>query len=401
MCVLFGKYLNSTAQKRQMLTIEKIALVNLDEGIEVGNLIKNYGVEFIGSLDGDYEVTGLEQARTGLENGRYAAYIIIPAAFSKNIDSINGEPVKSNIVYKINRNLEAATREKVITDITSFNSDLSTNIEYVFLDAMLKEVHMVQDKLDYILDNDQIDLKNILKFAQSELVVDPDYPEEKSVNSQIPSLDLSNEYAVIQGIFAKLSDSYKQDEENAQEAVNQLIHVKDEIDKKMNVVDKEIRAINDNGAETNQYIDGAEDYQEFVSSYNDALLSWEETNSVQVENNFKEYLSSCDQYVAEQVNSLLNKQKEYLVNYYVNVFAGPKENEVSFNFDQEEAENYLNITELHSYQYLKQTGSENTTYKREYQDLGNNIRNFGKKVTKNPYRYEVEVDGEKKEKRDI
>ena len=119
-CVLFGKYLNSAAQKPRMLTIEKIALVNLDEGVKAGDSIKNYGVEFIGSLDGDYEVTGLEQARTGMENGLYAAYIIIPAAFSRNIESINSEPVKSNIVYRINHSLEAATREKVITDITSY-----------------------------------------------------------------------------------------------------------------------------------------------------------------------------------------------------------------------------------------------------------------------------------------
>lgn len=397
-CVLFGKYLNSEAQKSQMLTIEKIALVNLDEGTEVNHSIKNYGVEFIGTLDGSYEVTGLEQARKGLENGLYAAYIIIPAAFSKNIESINGEPVKSNILYKINYNLEASTREKVITNITSFNSDLSTNIEYVFLDALLREVHMVQDKSDDILENDLTDLKNILKFAESDLVVDPDYPEERSVDHNIQNLDLSKEYSTIQGIFAKLSSSYRQDEKKAQDALNVILSAKDGIDKEMNAIDTKLNAIGDDEEESNQYIDHAEEYQEFISSYNNDLLLWKEKNCTQIDSNFKEYLSSCDQYVNEQLSDLSDKHKEYFVDYYVNAFARADTNEVSFNYDQKEAENYLDLSGLSSYQYLKQIGSENIAYKKEYKDLGNKIRSLEEKVKEKPYSYEVEKDGEKIQK---
>lgn len=393
-CVLFGKYLNSEAQKNQMLTIEKIAVVNLDEGTEVDHSIKNYGVEFIGSLDGSYEVTGLEQARKGLENGLYAAYIIIPAAFSKNIESINGEPVKSNILYKINYNLEASTREKVITNITSFNSDLSTNIEYVFLDALLKEVHMVQDKSDDILENDLTDLKNILKFAESDLVVDPDYPEERSVDHNIQNLDLSKEYSTIQSIFAKLSSSYRQDEKKAQDALNVILSAKDGIDKEMNAIDTKLNAIGDDEEESNQYIDDAEEYQRFVTTYNQELLSWKETNRTLVEDNFKGYLSSCDQYVNEQLKCLSDQHKKHLVDNYVKAFARVDEKEVSFNYDQSEAENYLDLSQLSSYQYLNQIVSENITYKKEYEALSNKIREFGKKVQQNQHSYEVEKDGE-------
>lgn len=395
-CVLFGGYLNSEAQKNQTLTIEKIALVNLDEGTEVDHSIKNYGVEFVGSLGSGYEVTGLEQARKGLENGLYAAYIIIPAAFSKNIESINSEPVKSNIVYKINRNLEAASREKVIADITSFNSSLSTNIEYVFLDALLREVHMVQDKSGGILENDRADLKKILEFAQSELVVDPDYPEEKSVDRTITALDLSNEYSTVQSIFAKLSSSYRQDGQKVQEALDRIIRVSEKTDKEMKAMDTELQAIYDGRQEGNQYIENAEEYQKFVSSYNRELLSWEETNRTLVEDNFKQYLSACDQSVREQVNHLLDKHKEHLTSYYGNAFTELGENKVTFNFDQKEAENYLDIMELSSYQYVKRISAENVTYKKEYQDLSRNIKSLGEKVQKTPYFYEVEVDGQKR-----
>lgn len=395
-CVLLGRYSGITAQKQQLLTIEKIALVNLDEGIEIDHSIRNYGAEFLSGLDDHYEMTGLEQARTGLANGLYAAYIIIPATFSKNIESINGKPVKSNIVYKINNNLDEHTRENVIADITSLNSSLSTDIEYVFLDALLKEVHNVQDYSDTILENDINDLKNVLTLAESELVVDPDYPEEKSASGSINALDLSEEYSAIQSIFAKLSSSYRQDEKKAQEAYSMIIGVKDEVDKEMNAMDTEIRAIDRSGA-GNQYIDNAEELKEILASYNDELADWENANHTQVKKNFEEYLDSYDKSVNAQLSSLSDKHKEHLADFYADILAGREEDEVSFNYDNAGEANYLDVSELASYHYFMQIGSENITYKKEYKDLSGKIKDLAEKVKKKPYLYEVEKDGKKTE----
>lgn len=56
-------------------------------------------------LKDNYYITSLKNAREGTQNGRYATYIIIPADFSNNIESINTKPNKSTIMYSLNDNL--------------------------------------------------------------------------------------------------------------------------------------------------------------------------------------------------------------------------------------------------------------------------------------------------------
>ena len=60
----------------------KVALVNLDEGVIYQDKQRNFANEILGSYSDNYVMTGLEDAKAGIENGRYAAYIIIPSEFS-------------------------------------------------------------------------------------------------------------------------------------------------------------------------------------------------------------------------------------------------------------------------------------------------------------------------------
>ena len=91
-----------------------IAIVNLDEGIEVQGNEENYGMRLTDMVSDDIIVTGLEDARKGVEYGIYSAYLVIPSAFSQNIATITEKPVKSVLSYTIGKNLEGEERETVM-----------------------------------------------------------------------------------------------------------------------------------------------------------------------------------------------------------------------------------------------------------------------------------------------
>ncbi|MBS6403215.1 MAG: hypothetical protein KH393_05305, partial [Tyzzerella nexilis] len=62
----------------------KIAVVNLDEGTTSAEEKINYADKIVQFPSSSFEYSSLEEARTGLTNGKYGAYIIIPAGFSQN-----------------------------------------------------------------------------------------------------------------------------------------------------------------------------------------------------------------------------------------------------------------------------------------------------------------------------
>lgn len=58
------------------LDVRTIAVVNLDEGISQDDKIINYANELIDYSNENLISTGLEDARSGVESGKYAAYVI-------------------------------------------------------------------------------------------------------------------------------------------------------------------------------------------------------------------------------------------------------------------------------------------------------------------------------------
>ena len=316
-CVWMGGYINGSAEEKELLTINKIALVNLDDGIEVNGEHKYYGTEFINKLDDNFEIMSLEQARRGLENNLYAAYIIIPAVFSKNIESINIEPIKSNIIYKINPNLDYGIREQIVADIWAFNENLSTDIEYVYIDAILKEVHTVQDGAGELLENDLKDLQAVLQFTETSLVVDPEFPNQSHVDNTIARLDFSKIYSDMQTVFSDLSTEYKSSEASAQQEYDKLISGMTDVSSKMGELNAEIGGMADidEGEEFDIENDG--EIRKYISDYNADLSEWKDDYDKQAAYNFDEYMDKCQKYTNEQLTNLNMDQKQQLKNFYI------------------------------------------------------------------------------------
>lgn len=222
-----GMYLTKFRQNREenKSTITTIAVVNADTGTMVKGEKKFYASELMTFPDTNFESTGLTEAREGILNGRYAAYILIPGSFSDSIESINKEPVKAQITYALNNNLRQDVQVKVVNDIHNFILNLSTNVSYVYVDAILQEMHAVQDDSRTVMDNDVKDMEAITGVREAELIEEAEYEPLKIVETEIEFMDLSDDY--FQADQA-VDEIYKTYEKNMEEAETEFAAIKEE-----------------------------------------------------------------------------------------------------------------------------------------------------------------------------
>lgn len=93
----------------QLASTVDIAVVNLDEGVKLREKTAYYAGKLITFPNEHFHMTGLDDAKKGLEAGIYGAYIVIPATFSKSVESINDKPEKATIQYTVNGDNNSAS----------------------------------------------------------------------------------------------------------------------------------------------------------------------------------------------------------------------------------------------------------------------------------------------------
>lgn len=186
----------------------KIAVVNLDAGIEKNNQQIYYASKIIEYPNENYQTTSLEEAKTGIENGQYGAYVIIPSTFSASVDSINGIPEKAVFEYQLSSNLSAEEREKIIYEVSEFEKSISTNVSYIYVDAILSEVHSVQDGASTILANDDSEKKSLLSVSAEALIEPVEFSEMKEKNDTVKPIDLQAESLNLQNAVWKIETDF-------------------------------------------------------------------------------------------------------------------------------------------------------------------------------------------------
>lgn len=381
-CLLTGVYVSSKAQEKDPLKINKIALINLDEGITINGKQKYYASDFIGTLKDNFEITGLEHGRLGLENNLYAAYIIIPATFSSNVESINGEPVKSNILFKINAGLDETVRESVISDITDFNNNLSTNMEYVYLDAVLAEVHAVQDNSAGILENDKNDIKNILNFTKTDLVVDPDYPEKQHINSNMDELNLTDTYSELQKSLTDLSNSYKTETENAQKAYNKIVESSAKVNEQLGSLNTELNAFDSLKLDRDEKTNNIKVVQTFSENCNSDFQKWKSEYDKQILSNYNGYMDEYSSQLSIAVEEILEAHKEYIKFSYYSLMQPRPTNEVVISFENDDGA-YINPDTLQIKQYADYLNDEILVVETKNKNMRSNIQKVLKNINNN------------------
>lgn len=203
-------------------TVRTIAIVNMDEGTSVGDEHINYASQLIQLSNENYSMTGMSEAKMGIKNGTYAAYIIIPENFSKAVLSVQNNPEKIVLEYAFNTELDEEVEKKVINDISTFEKNLNTNISFVYIDAILTAFHNVQDASSTILNNDTNELFQLQSVDSKDLIVRMEQPELSIVENENGQIDISTYISNNQTTLNSMVQEYNA---SIQQGVNEFSNI--------------------------------------------------------------------------------------------------------------------------------------------------------------------------------
>lgn len=201
---------NWEAQEMQKESISTIAVVNMDDGVMVGEKRVNYASQLMNFPSEYFTVTGLIDAQSGIENGLYAAYIVIPETFSASVTSLENEPRKVNLEYRYNSKLDEETEIRAINDVNAFVISLNSNIAYMYVDAILDEFHRIQDDADTILTNDNEELEQLENVNAEQLIAAVKPINEVTVDNDIPLIKLNSYIKQNNGFLKSLLSGYSE-----------------------------------------------------------------------------------------------------------------------------------------------------------------------------------------------
>lgn len=188
--------------------IRTIAIVNMDQGIKLEDEIVNYGMQMLYFTNDHFFNTSLEEARMGIEAGRFAAYIIIPTDFSDKVWSINTVPEKSILEYAVNPNLQEDVALNVAYDINGFEKTLNTNISYLYLYSVLEEFHSGQISAETIMKNDKKDMENLNAIISDELLMPLEFVELQLLEEYPEDINLGSGYRSMTDAMEELENQY-------------------------------------------------------------------------------------------------------------------------------------------------------------------------------------------------
>lgn len=252
--------------------VDRIAIVNLDEGVGKDNEKILYSNQLL-KFTADYTYVSLNEAKKGIETGMYAAYIIIPADFSRCIESINGTPQKVKVEYAVNKNLTDENRLMITEKLNTFKEILSSNTAYVYLSSILSEFHDVQDSAAIIMEHDEKDLKNIQNINPDEIFTMIDFSETKQEDNDIENMDLTKyseqNSTEVDNIIAAVNNGIEEGKKKYGEVGKQYTEVAQEINKVENTVSG-YNPLNDaNGNKV--YQDGLDNLNQTIDEYNENI----------------------------------------------------------------------------------------------------------------------------------
>lgn len=180
-------------------------MVNADEGVYIDGKKVNYAADFMDFPNTNFASTGLMDARDGVENGRYAAYVILPNNFSQAVTSINTKPEKASVVYKVADNLRSDVKEDILQDIRDFTTGLSTNISYIYVTSIINEFHGAQDGAETVLKNDEKELKEINDIDSQFLISDFLFPEVKREKWEVETVNFAQHFEKLNGTVTQIN----------------------------------------------------------------------------------------------------------------------------------------------------------------------------------------------------
>ena len=211
--------------KEKLYDTNLTAIVNADAGMEKQGKVVSYSQSLLGTLSIPYEITGIEDAKQGIENGTYSAYMILPGTFSESVESINSTPQKAVLEYVIAQNLTPDAQAKAIYSIGNAYTALNNGISELYLSSVLSEVHKVQDAASMIKDNDIRDLEALGEVTGNDLTETIQLPELASIDKKIEVLDLVPHYEEENKLLTEIDRVYQESWKKGEESFNSDIKI--------------------------------------------------------------------------------------------------------------------------------------------------------------------------------
>ena len=200
-------YTEKDVAQEMSISSDKIAVVNLDVGItRNGNNVK-YFEKIVKFPSDNFEYTSLDNARTGLMNGDFGAYIVIPSSFSDSVESINGEFHAPDLDYEISDTITDADRCSVLTNMMVFSQNLNKDLSYIYVDNVMEEFHDAQDNALVVMENDLTDKQVIDDIEPNNLIETVTIPELKTIENNTEILDISEYMDENNRIIEEMSDN--------------------------------------------------------------------------------------------------------------------------------------------------------------------------------------------------
>lgn len=201
--------IETEAYNKAEIKDKKIAVVNLDEGVIQGEQTVEYAAQLLPYAGVDYVLTGLQDARNGVEKGNYSSYIIIPSDFSQIVYSVNTQPAMGKLVYCISDEVEVTERASVVRDILTMGENLNDSLTKIYLSSVLQELHAAQDASTVIMENDVKDEQLLNAVNAGSLIAMVEIPTLTQVANNILPLDLSAQYNAGTALVTELDGAYK------------------------------------------------------------------------------------------------------------------------------------------------------------------------------------------------
>lgn len=285
--------------------IERIAIVNLDEGIQLDGEKILYSSKLL-NFTSDYVYVGLGEAKTGIEADMYAAYIMIPSNFSECIASINNTPQQVKIEYVINSGLTDQNRLEVEKRLFTFKELVNSNAAYIYLNSVLSEFHSVQDSAVTIMEHDKTDLENIQDINPDDIFNMIDFSELKETDNHIENVDLTQylnkNTTETAGIFSELDKGMKAGQQRYQEILNDYKTVSTEIENVKNTVSDYNPLLDEKGNVV--YQTGLNNLNKAIDEYNENVKVEEEKAVEALKNDIMEV---SKEYIDEVLNEAQKK----------------------------------------------------------------------------------------------
>lgn len=293
------RVMNKAEDTNTGLLTDKIAVVNLDEGTVVQDEEVNYADRLLINLKDNFLLTGLEDARRGYATGIYAGYVIIPANFSGSVVSLNDTPVRAEISYAINNELQKDVKEQVIYDVLDMVNNLDDNVSYMYMHSVLDDLHTAQDEADKIMSNDIKEKEAIDAVQAYDLVALVPVVELTEIENTIEPVDISD-YMTKNAEFAgevglKYTEYLMESEEEHQKINEEAIGLMDEMSNMSGLI-SDISLVQ-NGDEGLVYQSGEEELDSIFEEYNAAVteaVEEQEENIIKIYQDINLYLDEYD-----------------------------------------------------------------------------------------------------------